>query len=158
MWWCLCRFWGISEQTTRGSRTRTPPSFESSANSQDEPGKHMEMKSITGFICHPAQKTQGKEERRSIKHLQSTFNSNWKSVEISGLLACVWAFMIWQIYCITSWTAPPVDWQGVPAHIHFYIKFLLLYFLTGIFYVLCFCNTLYKICIKRLKAMHSVSS
>lgn len=59
---------------------------------------------------------------------------------------------------MTSWTAPPVDWQGVPAHIHFYIKFLLLYFLTGIFYVLCFCNTLYKICIKRLKAMHSVSA
>lgn len=40
-----------------------------------------------------------------------------------------------------------------PVLIHFYITFLLWYFLTGIFNVLCFCNTWYKICIKRLKAM-----
>lgn len=86
------------------------------------------------------------------------FNSNWKNILSFRVIACVWAFMIWQIYCITSWTAPPVDWQDVPVHIHFYIKFLL-YFFFKLEYFMCFASAI--LCIKksilRLKAMHSAS-
>lgn len=46
--------------------------------------------------------------------------------------------MFWQIYCITSWTAPPVDWQDVPAHSHFYIKSLLYFFNWNI--LMCFAS------------------
>lgn len=53
--------------------------------------------------------------------------------------------MFWQIYCITSWTAPPVDWQDDPVHIHFYIKFLLLYFFN---WNILMCLAFLRLCIK----------
>lgn len=51
----------------------------------------------------------------------------------------------WQIYCITSWTAPPVDWRDDPVHIHFYIKFLLLYFFN---WNILMCLAFLRLCIK----------
>lgn len=104
---------------------------------------YMETKSIT-FFC-PTQMTQTRKGDGSIKGLHSTFNSNWNSVQFSGLSACVWAFMFWQIYCITSWTAPPVEWREVPVHVHFYIRFLLLYFFNWNI-LMCFASLI--LCIK----------
>lgn len=41
-------------------------------------------------------------ETAAWKHLHSTLDSNWDNIQISGLFICIWAFMFWQIYCITS--------------------------------------------------------
>lgn len=52
----FCRFWGTSEQTTRGSKMRMLPSSESSANSQDEPKEeHLHGDEIKVFCSSQAQ-------------------------------------------------------------------------------------------------------
>lgn len=119
------RFWGTSERTTRGSKTRTPPSSESSANSPDETSEDHLHKEQFKVLCSSQAQVRKHKRRRESCTARSTVTGT-----VLWFHVAFWP-LFWHIYCIKGSTAPLVDWWNDPGHhlllyqFHFYCTFKL---------------------------------